>query len=553
MRRALCPPDPGPAGRERGGPRAGALRAAVALVALLAGVLTAPVAGQVWKGTSRASGIVLDEAGEPIAGAEVTLRWGRDPEVGPEPTVTDAKGRWALLGLAPGGWSLTVAADGYRRSLGSVEVREGASPPIEVTLRGLTVQTPSASEGRIEALRSWIDTGNSLLERGEWAAARAEYEKVAREVAGPGRAEALRSIARTYYMEGAVDETVATLEACVRAAPGDGDSRKLYLSVMGSLDRSDEGEAFLTEIDAAQEVTPPAETSASGAIGAPAGGIPPAPERRARPKKRVAVVAENGRRGSYTTAFDEHHPLAGIGTYSERFAYPMAKVERSDPAAGRYELSEESFEVYVPKSFDEAGGWGLLVWISPTPAGRVPTSGTRAALGDNRLIWVGANASGNERVTWNRVGLALDAAHNARRYYGLDPERIYVGGYSGGGRIASAMTLLYPEVFRGGLFIYGVDFYRRVAMPDRPGNDWLPWFPPPGKARLEALREEARLVLVTGERDFNRLQTEVLAETYRDEGFRHVTYLEIPSAGHYDWPRPEWLSRALAALDTPED
>ena len=59
-------------------------------------------------------------------------------------------------------------------------------------------------------------------------------------------------------------------------------------------------------------------------------------------------------------------------------------------------------------------------------------------------------------------------------------------------------------------------------------------------------------VLLTGDRDFNRLQTESVAEKYRDEGFRHVTYLEIPGAGHYDWPERKWLSQALAALELPQ-
>ena len=135
--------------------------------------------------------------------------------------------------------------------------------------------------------------------------------------------------------------------------------------------------------------------------------------------------------------------------------------------------------------------------------------GQEARDGDESLLQY--SLSGNTRLPWNRVGLALDAAYNAARYYEIDPERVYVGGYSGGGRIATALTLFYPEVFRGGLFVYGVDFYRRISVPDRPGSDWLPWFPVPPKATLSQLRDDSRLVLLTGDRDFNRLQTETVA------------------------------------------
>ena len=115
--------------------------------------------------------------------------------------------------------------------------------------------------------------------------------------------------------------------------------------------------------------------------------------------------------------------------------------------------------------------------------------------------------------------------------------------------MASALSLLYPETFRGGLFIYGVDYFRRVPIPDRPGSDWIPWFPVPPKDVLERLKRETPLVLVTGERDFNRLQVRTFAERYRDEGFERVLLIDIPGASHYDWPPRRYLRQAFEALD----
>ena len=358
----------------------GAPRCVALLVAAAVIMWVPPAVAQAWKGTGRVSGVVRDEAGEPIPGASALVRWARDPETGPPAVETNEKGRWALLGLAPGPWLLVVKAEGYRQSTGTVEVRQGATPPAEVTLLRLLVQTPTSSEGRLESIRVWIDTGNTLLERGEWAAARAEYEKVLAELHGRDRAEVLRSVARTYYMEEAFEQAVVTLEEAVLAAPGDEMTTVLYRSVMESQGRSGDAESFLAAV--ADGLLPATDASAPGVgtgvadVGAVDGASPAArPDRVLTP-----VAARKGRLGSYATSFDQRHPLADIEVFVERFEYSRSKIERTDPTGGNYDLAGETFEVFVPKSYDGSGEWGLFVWVSPTPAGKVPTPGAEAAL-----------------------------------------------------------------------------------------------------------------------------------------------------------------------------
>ncbi|HSL85006.1 MAG TPA: hypothetical protein VLF66_19685, partial [Thermoanaerobaculia bacterium] len=228
-------------------------------------------------------------------------------------------------------------------------------------------------------------------------------------------------------------------------------------------------------------------------------------------------------------------------------------VRAMDPSLGRYDLAKETFEVFVPEAYrpreDGGSGWGLVVWVSPTSSGGIEDPARQAVLAGERLLWIGANHAGNPRFTWNRVGLALDAAHAMTELYDLDPERIYAAGYSGGGRIASALGMLFPEVFRGALSLFGASVYRPVPVPDRPGSHWPPPFPEPPAQTLRDLRREGRFVLVTGERDFNRAQTRATARVMEEEGFRGVTYQEIPGATHYDFPAAEDLRRALEALD----
>lgn len=166
-----------------------------------------------------------------------------------------------------------------------------------------------------------------------------------------------------------------------------------------------------------------------------------------------------------------------------------------------------------------------------------------------RTIWVGADGAGNPRALWDRWGLALDAAHHLPRLYPIDPRRVYAAGYSGGGRVASALATLYPEAFAGAFCWFGVDHFHELPLPGRPGSRWPARFPRPPRAALKQVREQSRFVLLTGEHDFNRPQTRAAYDHLRKDGFRHLTLIEVPGANHYHGVRPEWLERGLAALD----
>ena len=173
-------------------------------------------------------------------------------------------------------------------------------------------------------------------------------------------------------------------------------------------------------------------------------------------------------------------------------------------------------------------------------------------LADEKLIWIGANNSGNDRWHWYRTGLALDAAHNMQKLYNIDPDRIYIAGYSGGGRVASSLALLYPEVFKGGAFFYGSNYFRKVEVPKQPGAFWRAAFPAPPKQNLEDLRKDHRFVLVTGEHDFNRDETAAYAKEYKRDRFKNVTYIEIPGADHGYGVHGQWLKQVVGALNPAE-
>ena len=100
------------------------------LVLLLAVGLFAPTAfaqGGIFTGT------VVDENGDPIVGASVVLEKA-DANPPRFEQLTDSSGRWSMIGLQSGEWSLTVEAEGYYPSPGPQTIRNGVNPAVTIDL-----------------------------------------------------------------------------------------------------------------------------------------------------------------------------------------------------------------------------------------------------------------------------------------------------------------------------------------------------------------------------------------------------------------------------------
>ncbi len=502
---------------------------------------------QTWQGLGRAQGVVKDSEGRAIAGARVTLRLDQDPEVGPPATTTDKKGRWASIGLVGGRWRLTIEREGFDTVSGWVQVAaEGPSPMSEVQMVSLEQGLPLGVESNPRVIYDWLGKGNTLLAQGKTAEARAEYLKAVRFLPAEQLSPIWNAVARTYFLENQHEQAEKAIQRAVLAAPRDGETRRLFVELAAGRGKSVEAEAWLARLDRegveslAQELGPVFQSS------------PEAQTYRENVERRLAAppqAPEPDRVGIYKTRFTESSPVSSIEEFSRRFGISLEDIAKVDPTGGRYELAEESFEVTVPSSYRRDRPAGLLVWVAPVELGGEDREEMVTALAELNLIWVGANRSGNPRPKWHRMGLALDAAHNMRKLYSIDPERVYIGGYSGGGRVSSAVAMVYPEVFEGAFCYMGVDFFRAVPRPDKPGTHWPQAFPPPERDLARTLKREHAWVLVTGEKDYNRTQTKALFGEYQKEGFENVTLIEIPGASHYEDVTAPVLREGIAALD----
>ena len=263
----------------------------------------------------------------------------------------------------------------------------------------------------------------------------------------------------------------------------------------------------------------------------------------------TAQETQGPARGSYriSPAAEDRSPNSSLEAVAGRMG---ARIEAMAGDEKSYDITRESFEAWVPEEYVDDGTWGLLVWVSPGGSGGFEQGREYIeSLKKHKLIWVGANNSGNPRPGWIRIGLAVDGAHLMSKRYKLDLGRVYISGVSGGGRVSSMTAVLYPDVFAGGMYIVGCNFYRQIEVPGTPGTFFRKSFsPPPGKLFRDA-KSRSRHVLLTGETDGNRLQTHTyFHQGFKKDGFEHVIYLEVPGMGHRP-PPADWFEKGMAFLE----
>lgn len=199
--------------------------------------------------------------------------------------------------------------------------------------------------------------------------------------------------------------------------------------------------------------------------------------------------------------------------------------------------TREKFTLSVPGEAPPAG-YALMVYVSPWPGATVP-SGWGPILDRHGMIFVSAANAGNDAHTFERrEPLALLAARTVMTRYPVDPQRVFVGGFSGGSRVAERLALAYPDLFRGALLDAGSD----------PIGDALP--PPPADL-FRRFQEASRLVYLTGEHDDFHINEDRLSQRSMQAWCVFGIDTEIMAWTGHDQADPASLNRALDALVKP--
>lgn len=230
--------------------------------------------------------------------------------------------------------------------------------------------------------------------------------------------------------------------------------------------------------------------------------------------KEVAVAAE--------TRIDAVYPLAN-----------QSPVQAPEGWLDDYDSTSQRYELFLPPRYHARRSWPVVVFISP---GNQPSgwSSFRQACTSLGIIFASPYEAGNNCPGPRRVRIALDVLDDLRRRFNTDVDRTYVGGFSGGGRMACHIAFALPEYFGGVIPV--------CAAGDLRDESWL---------RRRCI-DRLSVALVTGDGDFNRGEVERFrGPMLQDVGVR--TRVWVPAGLGHALPKAdtitevlEWLNQAAA-------
>ena len=200
-----------------------------------------------------------------------------------------------------------------------------------------------------------------------------------------------------------------------------------------------------------------------------------------------------------------------------------------------------SWEVYVPDSYNPSKPIGILSYINAGNGGRIPGK-WKELMGKHNLIWIGANQSGNyvggdkkkPYYTYWRQILSIKGVALMKEAYNIDEDRIFISGFSGGGRVSSLLATWKPEIYKGAIYNCGCNRWYNTLDSKTVKNASKNYY-----------------VLLSGTKDFNKPGTESLYEYYKENGFKNSKLMVIEGLGH-GLPGTTDYDKAIQFLDTPK-
>jgi pimeloyl-ACP methyl ester carboxylesterase len=244
----------------------------------------------------------------------------------------------------------------------------------------------------------------------------------------------------------------------------------------------------------------------------------------------------------------EYSPLSSTAELVRRLTSPLTAVRLNQEAqrAGQtlrgqpIDLIKERYSIKVPTSpRSPSGTYALLVFVPPWPRAEVPRHWF-SVLDRYHTILVTAANSGNDAPTIDRrEPLALLAAHNIMKQYPVDPQQVYIGGFSGGSRVALRLALGYPDVFHGALLNAGSDPVGTADVPLPPAD------------LFRTFQESTRLVYVTGERDEAHIIDDMQSRRSLEKWCVFDVVTEAEPRTEHEVADASAFSRSLEALLSP--
>jgi len=194
-------------------------------------------------------------------------------------------------------------------------------------------------------------------------------------------------------------------------------------------------------------------------------------------------------------------------------------------------LADQKVEwrMYVPHDYDAATPPGVLVFISSIDWGGIPAE-WKPVMDAHNLIWISPSLAGGSAPVQERIIKSIIAPRAAAIDYAVDSERVYIAGFSDGGKIANLVQAADPVTFKGGIYICGALFW----------GDKTP-------ARLDLMRSN-RHVFVRGCFDPKEREVKGVYDEYREAGFEDTRLITVQTR-RQRLPQPQYVDQAIRYLD----
>lgn len=208
-----------------------------------------------------------------------------------------------------------------------------------------------------------------------------------------------------------------------------------------------------------------------------------------------------------------------------------------------YDSTKQQYELFVPPNYDPKQKYPVILFISPGD-GAGGWKNWEPVCKKNNVIFASPYGAGNNVPSPKRVRIVLDVLDDIRRNYSTDPDRTYVSGFSGGGRIACGIAFALPEYVGGAVPV--------CAAGDLREERWL----------QHRLADRLSVAMVTGENDFNRAECERMRGPLLTAiGVRNKVWT-VPKLGHgipdggplgeaYTWLEQDLVRRQALAKKFP--
>ena len=203
-----------------------------------------------------------------------------------------------------------------------------------------------------------------------------------------------------------------------------------------------------------------------------------------------------------------------------------------------YDAASATAIVYVPKAYDGTAPMGVYLHVSAGDAGENMES--YAPVMDRlKMIYISAKGTSNDQPMLRRVKLAVDALASVKEKWKIDPKRVCVGGYSGGGHMGMLIHAMYPGTFVGAV--------SHAAQSYLPAEGTCGHFPGLVEGDLKSRDFKGhKWCVISGDKDQN--YQEILTTSKKwEKGRFDYRFFDIPGMGHEN-AAPEKLEQALKWL-----